>query len=168
MLLAGLFLVRTKGAAQSLPPGSTAGINDGSSLTMVAVAPTVIRGQFVYSVPFLCGTVLTPYGSVSSSSVAASSGLVSGAYVTTIRVHNPDDTASVVFSERAVESQPRQLSRGRISPALQETLRPEDAVEVTCTDLIRLLGTVPPSALVVIRSSAPLDVQAVYSAAGAR
>jgi hypothetical protein len=164
LLVVGLLLVKTQGAAQS-SPGVGLGPNAGTSLAVVPVTATRVRDQFVYSVPFLSGTVLTPAGSVSATSVLAAGPLVSGAYLTTIRVHNPDDQASVTFTVRAVETTPRLLSRGRLSPAPPSMLRPDDALEVGSNDLIQLLGYVPASSLVVIRSRAPLEVVAIYSAA---
>src|SRR5437867_2967542 len=67
LVLVGLLLVKSPGTAQSAP-GAALGPNDGTSLAVVPVAATRIRDQFIYTVPYLAGTVLTPVGSVSATS----------------------------------------------------------------------------------------------------
>ena len=166
LMVSGLLFLRARSAAQSLPAGSGAGLGAGTTLAVVPIAPTRIRDQFVYSVPVLCGAMLTSYGSVSAASLPAAR-LASGTYLTTIRVHNPDDQAAVTFTERAVEATSRELSRGVISPSAQEVLQPEQGLEIDCTELTRLLGRVPASAFIVLRSRAPLDVVAIHAAASA-
>ena len=165
-LVAGLLVLWTRGAAQSAPGAPALGAA-GNSLAVVPISATQIRGQFVYSVPVLCGTVLTTAGSASVAALSSdATRLASGTYLTTVRVHNPDDQAAVTFQERAVEADPQQLARGRISPAIPMVLQPEQAMEFECTELNRLLGYMPPSAFLVIRSPAPLEVAGIYSAAG--
>jgi hypothetical protein len=166
LTVSGLLFLKARGDAQSLPSGAASAVSAGTSLAVIPITPTRIRDQFVYSVPILCGAALTPYGSVTAASLTGSARLASGTYLTTIRVHNPDDQAAVTFTERAIEANPRELSRGLVSPTFRETLQADQALEVNCTDLIRLLGKTPASAFVVLRSPAPLDVMAIHAAAG--
>ena len=90
-------------------------------------------------------------------------------YRTAVNIHNPqlDDVsfrkkAVVAFSQASEE-------RGPISEWRDERLRSDEALDVDCLDVQKLLGGTQPigDGFVVIESKVPLDVVAVYTTEGA-
>lgn len=105
-----------------------------------------------YAVKFVCGAPRTR-------------AVAPGLYFTAINVHNPyPDT--VLFRKKVASTLPREQP-GPISPFWGSTLVPDQALEIDCDDIFRharLEGF--GKGFVVIQSPVPLDVVAVYTAAG--
>ena len=127
---------------------------------------------FTYSVKFICGL------QTFSSGLAATAifqppkepPVKPGNYATSVNIHNylPKDgqfckKAVVALTEQATHAKP-----GPISPLVSETLVPDGAMAVTCSDIVALFqGTaLPPlfiEGFVEILSPSPLSVTAVYT-----
>lgn len=109
---------------------------------------------FQYAVKFVCGK-------------ADGQVVAPGAYWTAINVHNPTDTA-MGFRKKVALALPHE-QRGPVSAFVHAALGPEEALEIDCEDIRRLIDT--PAAFlkgfVVLESKVELDVVAVYTAAGA-
>jgi hypothetical protein len=72
--------------------------------------------------------------------------VVKGRYATTINVHNPQATIPVQFFKKAVIALPeRSPNFGPISRGVQESLPPDFAMGIDCTDIISLFpaGSLP-------------------------
>lgn len=99
--------------------------------------------------------------------------LARGFYATAINIHNPND-AEVKFSKKlALTHPPKEQEAGQVIVIGEDVLKPDEALEVDCEDIKRTLfpkGFPAPyiKGFVVIRSSASLDVTAVYTAAKPR
>lgn len=97
--------------------------------------------------------------------------LVAGFYATTLNVHNPSfcpagNCPPVRFAKKVAIARPGQTV-GPISKFRRASLRPDEAFQVDCADILRLAGVEPGRFLdgfVVIESEGPLDITAVYSA----
>lgn len=92
-----------------------------------------------------------------------------GTYFTAINIHNPN-ADSVIFRKKVALTLPGERP-GRVYPFSSNSLLPDQALEIDCTDALRHSDTTLPFAkgFVVIQSQAPLDVVAVYTTvAGAR
>ena len=77
-----------------------------------------------YAAKFVCGLQATD------------ADVVRGIYATAINIHNPQATIAVPFFKKAVIALPeRSSTRGQISPFRTETLKPDEAFEVDCTDI---------------------------------
>jgi hypothetical protein len=88
-----------------------------------------------------------------------------GAYYTSINVHNPNkqavDIAKLFDIALASEKQ-----GGRITEPVKASLKPQEAFEIECADILQHLDTKSfTKGFVTIDSSAPLDVVTVYTAA---
>lgn len=113
-----------------------------------------------YAAKYICGQAST------SESVA---GIVAtGAYYTSINVHNPN--AQVVDIEKVFDiALPNEKQGGRISQPAKASLKPQEAFEIECADIAAHLDQNPKifwKGFVTLKSSAELDVVAVYTAAG--
>jgi hypothetical protein len=111
-----------------------------------------------YAAKYVCG--------VPSSQSGA--GIVApGAYFTSINVHNPNKEA--VDIEKIFDvALPSEQQGGRIAVPVKASLKPQEAFEIECADIIRHLDQNPKlfwKGFVTLQSSAPLDVVAVYTAA---
>ncbi|HIE17393.1 MAG TPA: hypothetical protein EYP71_04280, partial [Dehalococcoidia bacterium] len=139
--------------------------------------PPEMERLLVYSAKFLCGPAL------------GGEGVRPGSYSTAINIHNPHNYTVYLF-KKAVVAQREDQPRGRISKFHRVKLGPNEAIEVDCIDIVRLLGvtTVTPQqagvtttqlqtaavsplasvikflkGFVVIYATAPLDVVGVYT-----
>jgi hypothetical protein len=120
-----------------------------------AVAAVPVCAQepaFQYVVKFVCGKgdgrVVAP-----------------GTYFTAINVHNPN-REGFGFRKKFAVALPEQRV-GPISKWIDAKLGPDEAFEIDCPDIIRYFDQ--PSFLkgfAVIRTTFPLDIVAVYTAAG--
>jgi hypothetical protein len=94
---------------------------------------------FIYSVKFLCGLQTT-----APSSPPSEPPVKPGNYATAINIHNFHPTATVEFRKKAVVANPEREPRGPISPFKVDSLGPNQALEVDCTDIVGLFP--PPTA----------------------
>ena len=106
--------------------------------------------RYQYAVKFVCGSPEFPV-------------VAPGRYFTAINVHNPGEIFAVIQKKVAV-ALPGEKA-GPVSRFFEAFLRPDQALEIDCPDILRhaqqqgfLKG------FVVIESEVPLDVVAVYSA----
>jgi len=142
--------------------------------------PPEMEKLIVYSAKFLCGPAL------------GKEGVQPGSYSTAINIHNPNN-GTVTLYKKAVIAKREDEPRGKISDFHRVILQADEAIEVDCIDIISLLGpeqeveltapsqqtqtilqttaVSPVSSLirfikgfVIIYSTAPLDVVAVYTA----
>jgi len=113
---------------------------------------------FEYAVKFICG--LSPPTEGQALVVAR------GFYLTAINVHNPGKEP-IEFAKKFAIALPGEKA-GRISPYAAAVLKPDEALEIDCADIMRHLdagGFV--KGFAVLQSKVELDVVAVYTAAGA-
>jgi hypothetical protein len=142
--------------------------------SIVAARPTPVDGAaglaaqeeegFMYTVKFTCveevGPAEADFGGVP---------FMRAQYRTAVNIHNPqrDD---VGFQKKAVVALSQgSEERGIISEWREERLRSDEALDVDCVDIQKLLGGTQPvgDGFVVIESRVPLDVVAVYTTEGA-
>lgn len=142
-----------------------------SSVTLVglvmAVSFTSAQAQtqtrFVYSVKFLCG--------IQSNGVVRppfEPPVKPGNYATAINIHNFHQVGDALFCKNAVAALPENVSRSQPGNFVNLALKPGQALEVDCSDIVKLLPpspVVPPfiKGFVEIRSSQLLNVVAVYT-----
>ena len=107
-----------------------------------------------YAVKIICGSPDRP-------------ALADGAYFTAINVHNPSNE-TVRFRQKVALTRPGE-EPGPIVPFWASALRPDQALEIDCTDIMRRaqVRTRFLKGFVVIQSSSDLDIVAVYTAAPA-
>ena len=121
-------------------------------------------GHLLYSVKFLCGLQTT---SSTIFSPPQEPPVKPGNYATAINIHNFSDK-DVKLQKKAVIALPEREPRGPISAFATDVLRPDEAMEVDCTDIAGLFGglTLPGfiKGFVEINSPVELSVIAVYSA----
>lgn len=113
---------------------------------------------FEYSAKLVCG----------GQNDARNMALVEGFYGTTINVRNPGREPVSFQKSLALTLPPGGQRPGELHEIADEELRPGLALAVDCNDLDERLGGFPQrfvEGFVVIRSSAPLDVVAVYTSA---
>jgi len=139
-------------------------VKPGLALLLLTLPLGVHAQMWQYSAKFICGAQ------------TGDTDVVKGLYATTVNIHNSLNT-TVDLRKKAVIALPeRTLPRGRISPVVIDTLKPDEAMGVDCRD-IRSLFPVPPALpthiegfLVVEPFSPagiptdPLDVVAKYTA----
>ncbi len=134
----------------------------------------------VYAVKFLCGT----YTGGGASGVIREGPVKPGNYQTAINIHNPNPTATILFTKKAVLmfdslNPPTDFERPMPpGPKIEAGLKPDWGMEIDCPDIraVLLNQPVPPGAepfikgWVVIEVSGgkplPLDVVAAYTAHG--
>jgi hypothetical protein len=126
-----------------------------------AAGPAALQEQsFMYTVKFACVKEVGPpeadFGGVP---------FVPAQYRTAVNIHNPqrDD---VSFQKKAVVALSQgSEKRGIISEWREERLKSDEALDVDCLDIQKLLGGTQPvgDGFVVIESRFPLDVVAVYT-----
>ncbi|MEA3292208.1 MAG: CARDB domain-containing protein [Pseudomonadota bacterium] len=97
--------------------------------------------------------------------------LVRGFYGTAINIHNPNDGAAKFSKKLALTYPPDEQKPGKVIPIARHKLGSDEALEVDCMDVSREVfpdGFHSPylKGFIVIQSSAPLDVAAVYTVAG--
>jgi hypothetical protein len=99
-------------------------------------AQTTLQPPFMsYAAKFVCGVQKTD------------ADVVKGDYATAINIHNPQAIATVAFVKKAVVAfAERSTAQGPISPQRGESLKPDAAMFVDCTDIRRLFsGTALPT-----------------------
>ncbi|MSQ26145.1 MAG: hypothetical protein EXR49_07790 [Dehalococcoidia bacterium] len=120
---------------------------------------------------FVCGMLLPPGPKPSLSPLQSPSPVVPGVYRTAINVHNFMEQ-TVTITKKAVIALPEDKPRGAISRKIQDVLRDNEALEVDCQDVLKLLATVdvtvnPVTGFVTgfieIQSPVELQVTAVYT-----
>jgi hypothetical protein len=130
------------------------------------------KAPFIYSVKFVCGLQTVPS---SSFKPPAEPPVKPGNYATVINIHNFHRDITLSLFKKAVMSIPEvQLPQpSPTSPFQRETLNPNQAIEVDCTEIVRLLSMIAPppplspfiTGFVEIASpNLPLSVTAVYTA----
>jgi hypothetical protein len=136
------------------------------ALAVIALAASGAHAQvpykFEYAAKYVCGLSATPAGAPPGLTPVAP-----GYYYTAINVHNPSTTERNQIQKRFVIALPAE-NVGRKSGFTQEDLRADDAMEIDCPDIAKHLdvGVVKfAKGFVIIRSTAELDIVAVYTAA---
>src|SRR6267142_5432736 len=124
----------------------------GLTLSLPSVA--VAQDSLEYAVKFVCGKV----GGQTLFSIAP------GSYFTDINIHNPNRDSLVFRVKFAKDSIG---TGGPISPWVKLFLRYDQALNVNCQMIRKRLGTTFMEGFAVFDSRMPLDVVAVYTAAGA-
>ena len=123
-----------------------------STLLIVCAFANKAQGQVAeYAVKIVCG-------------VPDRAAVAPGRYFTAINVHNPSATAAKL--QFKVASTMPNLTPGPISGFFPAVLKPDQALEIDCTDVGRRLdaGGRFMKGFVVIQSSVELDVVGVYTA----
>ena len=156
-ILAGVALVLTVGLIAS----------------MVVVRPTPVDGapgsaaqfpeSFMYTVKFTCVKEVGP-----PEGDPGGVPFVPALYRTAVNIHNPQ-REEVIFRKKAVVALSQESEeRGIISEWREERLRSDEALDVDCLDIQKLLQGGQPvgDGFVVIESRVPLDVVAVYTTEG--
>jgi hypothetical protein len=130
----------------------------------------------VYSVKFICGDEPVPNP---TPKPPAEPPVKPGNYTTSINIHNFHLDQRAVFTKTAViapteadfEKNPNQIQSSKV---VSITLLPGQPIEIDCSDIVNLFGTLPPSSgpfikgFVELRGSFPtLSVTAVYTAQAA-
>lgn len=133
------------------------------------------QAKFIYSVKFVCGMQTFPTGLAATAvfQPPKEPPVKPGNYATSVNIHNylPTD-ATVPFCKKAVVALTEADTHkqpGPVSPVIQEQLGPNQAMAVTCSDIVGLYPpgtTLPPlfiEGFVEIFSPLPLSVTAVYT-----
>ncbi len=121
-----------------------------------------VNYKFEYAAKFVCGLAAASPGAVPGTTPVAP-----GYYYTAVNVHNPSTTERNQIQKRFVIALPGEAV-GRKSGFTQEELRADDAMEVDCPDIAKHLDLRPGQfvkGFLVIRSTAELDIVAVYTTA---
>jgi hypothetical protein len=136
------------------------------TLAVIALGASAAHAQvnfkFEYAAKFVCGLSALAPGAVPGTLPVAP-----GYYYTAVNVHNPSTTDLNQIQKRFVIALPGEAV-GRKSGFTHEDLRADDAMEIDCPDIARRLdigiGRFV-KGFVVIRSTAELDIVAVYASA---
>jgi len=126
-------------------------------------------GQFQYVIKFVCGQLFF----ATSKNPSGESDGAPGQYYTDINVHNPNRNIVKSHKKFALDG-PRAQVHGPVTSPELFILNPDEALEITCADIRRLVGNYPfgvgaPSqgqfikGFVVILTKFRLDVTAIYS-----
>jgi len=117
--------------------------------------PAAAQEGYVYQyvVKIICG--------LSDGKIAAQ-----GRYFTSINLHNPSERG-IIFRYKVAVALP-ELKPGPVSKFIKGKLEPDEASEIDCPDIFRLIESRERflKGFVVIQSQYELDVVAVYTAAG--
>lgn len=122
-------------------------------------------GNFIYSVKFICGLQTT----APNPAVAPSEPPVKpGNYATAVNVHNFHSTVDATLKKKAIVANPESQPKGPISGLAVDVLNPNQAEEIDCDDIVKLLGpSLPPGTFikgfVEVQSNFQLSVTAVYT-----
>jgi hypothetical protein len=128
-----------------------------AEFVMPAAGPDA-RSGIEYGIKLVCGSQEDPKNMA----------LVKGFYGTTINVRNPGPEPVKFRKSLALTLPPGREEPGELHRIAEEGLDPELALAVDCNDLEQRLGGFPQSFIegfVVIRSTGPLEVVAVYTSA---
>jgi hypothetical protein len=142
----------------------------GASLAWVIIAGTFIvaaanpadaQQLFTYAAKFACGTA-------ASTKTVPVPPVAPGAYFTAVNVHNAGRDAAKL-EKTFVLALPNEKV-GRISRPIEAVLKPNEAFEIDCPEILKLLDigafqTAFAKGFVVIKASQELDVVAVYTTA---
>lgn len=114
--------------------------------------------KFEYAAKFVCGPATT--------ATAGTLPVAPGFYYTAVNVHNPSTTELNQIQKRFVIALPGEKV-GAKSSFTDEQLKADDAMEIDCPDISKQLGVARKfvKGFVVIKSTAELDIVAVYTAA---
>jgi hypothetical protein len=136
------------------------------ALAVIVSAAGAARAQvnfrFEYAAKFVCGLAAPAPGTVPGTLPVAP-----GHYYTAVNVHNPSTIERNQIQKRFVIALPGETV-GRKSGLTPEELRADDAMEIDCPDIERRLDVGIGrfvKGFVVIRSTAELDIVAVYTTA---
>ncbi|MBF8266940.1 MAG: hypothetical protein HW388_448 [Dehalococcoidia bacterium] len=139
--------------------------------TPVIGTPTTTP-TYVYSVKYVCGIVRPLDPKVPS--VLGPAPVVPGVYRTAVNVHNFTE-GTVTIIKKAVIALPEDEPRGAISKRVEDRLRDDEALEVDCQDVVKLLANVDArvdlqtgfvTGFVEIQSPIELQITAVYTLVG--
>jgi hypothetical protein len=135
----------------------------GMSMLVVWSAPwqvATVQAQktvtFIYSAKYVCAPDLGP----------TEPALVPGIYKTAVNVRNFLFDQEVKFTKKIVVSRGQDDPRGPISERETVTLKPDEAIDIDCPDIVKLLKSqraLSPKGFVVIESPVELEVVAVYT-----
>ena len=92
--------------------------------------------SFLHPPKFLCGRI--PHSLFDPQEPPLEFPLVPGTYRTAINVNNPN-LSEVTFTKMALTTNPQSQPRGRAGSPLEETLAPNEGLEIDCQDIERLL-----------------------------
>ena len=126
--------------------------------------PNVRRLSLQYAAKFLCGSPETKKHSKDDYNVWPQL-MAGGRYFTALNIHNPTDKPAAIRLKVAValpDGKP-----GPISRYLEIRLGPDQAISVSCRQILALLQATTPSFIegfAVVESNVELDVVAVYTA----
>ena len=125
-----------------------------------SAAQAQVSYKFAYAAKFVCGAATPPPKSPGTLPVAP------GYYYTAVNVHNPSTIELNQIQKQLVIALPGETV-GSKSGLKQESLKADDAMEIDCPDITKALDSVGKfvKGFVVIRSTAELDIVAVYTAA---
>ena len=138
-------------------------------LIHVPSQPPTPSTTYIYSVKIVCGTVTPPRPKPSIPTLRDPAPVVPGLYRTAVNIHNFWEKETS-FLQKVVIALPQDQERGPITKKIKENLRPNEAVEVDCYNVVAILeGTTAAKAeflkgFVVIESPVELEVTAVYTA----
>lgn len=106
----------------------------GVSLTVTTVTPKPADpagGQLAYSAKFLCGTV--PHDPANPQAPPLPFNMVPGTYLTSVNVHNRTFTTVDFIRKKAVQILPEDVfPRGQVSQIVNDTLGPDEGLQVDC------------------------------------
>jgi hypothetical protein len=124
-------------------------------------AQAQVSFKFEYAAKYVCGLATTPAATAGTLPVAP------GYYYTAVNVHNPSTVELNQIQKRFVIALPGEKV-GAKSGFTDEPLKADDAMEIDCPDIAKQLGLATGKfvkGFVVIKSTAELDIVAVYTAA---
>lgn len=132
-------------------------------LVLLPVSATADERAFTfqYTAKFVCG-----------NNPAGATRVLPGAYATAINIHNPNNKPVVLRKKVALTFPPAVQQPGPVSDSIQDTLGPNQALEVDCGEIPAeffppdILAGFPPytKSFLVIESNRSLNVTAVYTA----
>ncbi len=125
-------------------------------LLLPATATADDEAKFQYAAKFVCGT-----------NPAKTFRVVPGTYATAINIHNPNSKRVRFTKKVALTFPPAEQAPGGVSETFEDTLDPDEALEVDCEEIPFGLepGTPYMKGFVIIKSNRSLDVTAVYTLA---
>jgi len=86
-----------------------------------------------------------------------------GRYFTAVNIHNPATCKTVTFRWKVAQANRVSGPMGRITPFRAVTIRPDQAVEIDCPDILEVTDLKTVKGFVVIESPCELDVVGVYT-----
>ena len=132
------------------------------------IPPGLNKGPCVYSVKFVCG-LQQP---IPNLPPPLEPPVKPGNYATAVNIHNFHNNQDVPIAKKAVIANTEDQPPGPIGQFRKLVLVPDQALEIDCPDIVRLLqnpGFQPPQFIkgfVEVISPVPLSVTGVYTAQG--